>query len=281
MRTKLRRSPLFFTAVSSVLAVACTPAESPLTLHEFDCGVIRFESVALFGIGDDETDVRDLIVPCYVVEHPAGSLLWEGGLPIGLAEAGDWVESPPVLLRLNQTLADQLPAIGHAIDAFDYVAFSHMHFDHVGVASEVQGATLLIQQAEFDAAFADSVTVPFFDPAVYESLRNVPRELLDGEHDVFGDGRVRIIPAPGHTPGHQVLLVDLDEEGPVVLAGDLYHFRESRSDRRVPSINVDSALTVATMERIEQLVIDQGAQLWIEHDMAAFLERQSRSTVHR
>lgn len=281
MRTKLPRSPLLFTAVSSLLAVACAPAESPLTLHEFDCGVIRFESVAMFGIGDDETDVRDLIVPCYVVEHPAGSLLWEGGLPVGLAEAEGWVESPPVLLRLDQTLTDQLPAIGRAIDAFDYVAFSHMHFDHVGVASEVQGATLLIQRAEFDAAFADSVTVPFFDPAVYESLRNVPRELLDGEHDVFGDGRVRIIPAPGHTPGHQVLLVDLDEEGPVVLAGDLYHFRESRSDRRVPSINVDSALTVATMERIEQLVVDQGAQLWIEHDMAAFLERQSRSTVHR
>jgi glyoxylase-like metal-dependent hydrolase (beta-lactamase superfamily II) len=156
-----------------------------------------------------------------------------------------------------------------------------MHFDHVGVSSEVQGATLLIQQAEFDAAFADSVTVPFFDPAVYEGLRNAPRELLDGEHDVFGDGRVRIIPAPGHTPGHQVLFVDLTEEGPVVLAGDLYHFRESRSDRRVPEINVDSALTITTMGRIEQLVIDEGAQLWIEHDMAAFLERQSGSNVHR
>ena len=81
MRTKLRRSPLFFTAVSSVLTVACAPAESPLTLHEFDCGVIRFESIEMFGIGDNETDVRDLIVPCYVVEHPTGSLLWEGGLP--------------------------------------------------------------------------------------------------------------------------------------------------------------------------------------------------------
>ncbi len=260
---------------------ACAPAEPPLTLYEFDCGVIRFESVTMFGIEDDETDVRDLFVPCYVVEHPAGSLLWEGGLPSGLAEAGDWVESPPVLLRLDQTLADQLPGIGHALDTFDYMAFSHMHFDHVGVANEVQGATLLIQQAEFDAAFADSVTVPYFDPSLYESLRNTPRELLDGEHDVFGDGRVRIIPAPGHTPGHQVLLVDLAEEGPVVLAGDLYHFRENRSGKRVPVINVDSELTVATMDHIEQFVIDQGAQLWIEHDMAAFLERQSRSTVHR
>ena len=281
MKTKLRRSPLLFTVVSSALVVACTPAEPPLTLYEFDCGVIRFESITMFGVGDDETDVRDMIVPCYVVEHPAGSLLWEGGLPLAIAEAGDWVESPPVLLRQDQTLADQLPSIGHAIDAFDYVAFSHMHFDHVGVSSEVQGATLLIQQAEFDAAFADSVTVPFFDPAVYEGLRNAPRELLDGEHDVFGDGRVRIIPAPGHTPGHQVLFVDLAEEGPVVLAGDLYHFRESRSDTRVPEINVDSALTIMTMGRIEQMVIDEGAQLWIEHDMAAYLERQSRSNVHR
>ena len=282
MKTKLQRSPLLFTVVSSALVVACAPAESPLTLYEFDCGVIRFESITMFGVGDDETDVRDMIVPCYVVEHPAGCLLWDGGLPSDVAEAGDWVEGTRLWrMRLDQTLADQLPSIGHALDAFDYVASSHMHFDHVGVSSEVQGATLLIQQAEFDAAFADSVTVPFFDPALCEGLRNAPRELLDGEHDVFGDGRVRIIPAPGHTPGHQVLFVDLAEEGPVVLAGDLYHFRESRSDRRVPEINVDSALTITTMGRIEQLVIDEGAQLWIEHDMAAFLERQSRSTVHR
>ena len=68
---------------------ACAPAEPPLTLYEFDCGVIRFESIAMFRLGDDETDVRDLFVPCYVVEHPEGSLLWEGGLPSALAEAGD------------------------------------------------------------------------------------------------------------------------------------------------------------------------------------------------
>ena len=67
----------------------------------------------------------------------------------------------------------------------------------------------------------------------------------------------------------------------MVLAGDLYHFRKSRSDRRVPTINADSALTIATMERIEQLVVDQGAQLWIEPDMAAFQERQARSNVLR
>ena len=151
MKTKLRRSPLLFTVVSSALVVACAPAESPLTLYEFDCGVIRFESITMFGVGDDETDVRDMIVPCYVVEHPAGSLLWEGGLPSDIAEAGDWVEGTRLWrMRLDQTLADQLPSIGHALDAFDYVASSHMHFDHVGVASEVQGATLLIQQVEFD-----------------------------------------------------------------------------------------------------------------------------------
>ena len=123
-------------------------------------------------------------------------------------------------------------------------------------------------------------TVPLFHLSLYDKLGDLPREILEGEHDVFGDGTVRIIPAPGHTPGHQMLLVNLAEEGLVMLSGDLYHFRESRADRRVPSLNVDAAQTLASMERIEQLLTETGAQLWIQHDMAGFLER-SGTPAHR
>ena len=89
---------------------------------------------------------------------------------------------------------------------------------------------------------------------------------------VFGDGRVRILSAPGHTPGHQVLFLDLADTGPLVLSGDLYHFRLSRAERRVPTFNVDREQTLASMERVEAFVEDVGATFWIEHDLALFQE---------
>jgi len=243
--------------------------ESSLKLYVFDCGMLRFASIESFSISDDETDIRDLIEPCYVVEHEKGRLLWDGGLPSKTADVDGW-QGEGMLSRLDRTLSEQLPDIGLDMNSFDYAAYSHLHFDHVGVANEVNGATLIIQKKEYDAAFADEVTVPGFDPSLYNSLKDAGRILIEGDHDVFGDGLVRIISAPGHTPGHQVLFIDLENSGPVVLSGDLYHFAISRQDRRVPEFNVDRDMTLASMDRVEALVAETGATFWIEHELAFF-----------
>jgi glyoxylase-like metal-dependent hydrolase (beta-lactamase superfamily II) len=245
--------------------------EADLKLYVFDCGMLRFDSIEPFSIADDETDIRDLIVPCYVVEHEYGRLLWDGGMPSSTAELEGWQEEDTGMWsRLDRTLSEQLPGIGLDMTSFDYMAFSHMHFDHVGVANEVDGATLIIQKAEYDATFGDEVTVPGVVPTLYENLKDAERILIEGDHDVFGDGRVRIISAPGHTPGHQVLLIDLANTGPVVLSGDLYHFAITRQERRVPEFNVDREKTLASMDRVEALVEEAGATLWIEHELELF-----------
>ncbi len=242
--------------------------KSALKLYVFDCGMLRFESIESFSISDDETEIRDLIVPCYVVEHEDGRLLWEGGLPSATADVDGW-QGEDMLSRLDRTLSEQLPEIGLDMSSFDYAAYSHMHFDHVGVANEVNGATLIIQEKEYDAAFADEVTLGF-NPTLYNNLKDTERILIEGDHDVFGDGLVRIISAPGHTPGHQVLFIDLANSGPVVLSGDLYHFAISREKRRVPDFNFDRDMTLISMDRIEKLIEDTGAALWIEHELAFF-----------
>jgi glyoxylase-like metal-dependent hydrolase (beta-lactamase superfamily II) len=240
-----------------------------LKLYVFDCGMLRFESIENFSISDDETDIRDLIAPCYVVEHEKGRLLWEGGLPSKTADIDGW-QGEGMLSRLDRTFSEQLSEIGLDMSSFDYAAYSHMHFDHVGIANEVNGATLIIQEKEYDAAFAVEVTLTGFNPTLYNNLKDTERILIEGDHDVFGDGLVRIISAPGHTPGHQVLFIDLANSGPVVLSGDLYHFAISRQDRRVPEFNDDSDMTLASMDRVEKLIEDTSATLWIEHDLAFF-----------
>jgi glyoxylase-like metal-dependent hydrolase (beta-lactamase superfamily II) len=280
----MRNIHIFFVAM--LLLAGCSADDAPapaqptaLKLYIFDCGMLRFDTLAGFSVADDETDIRDLIVPCYVVEHEKGRLLWDGGLPSAVAgEYGTQIEG--MHMRLDRTLAEQLNDMGLDMASFDFMAFSHMHFDHVGVANEVEGATLLIQQAEYDAAFADPVTVLGFDPTFYDGLEYADRVMLNGDHDVFGDGKVRIISAPGHTPGHQVLFIDLEETGPVVLSGDLYHFAISREQKRIPEFNTDAEQTLESMNRVEALVEETGAQFWIEHELARFEQLDKAPSYH-
>jgi len=91
---------------------------------------------------------------------------------------------------------------------------------------------------------------------------------LDGDFDVFGDGSVRIISTPGHTPGHQSLLVRLPQTGAVVLSGDAAHFQENFVNRRVPGFNFSIEQSRQSMDKIDAILKAEHAQLWINHDAA-------------
>lgn len=232
-------------------------------LYIFDCGHITFPDVSNFGITNEETDVRELFVPCYLIDHPDGKMIWDAGLPLDMvgprqADATGWYE---------ESIIDQLADIGVSPREIDYAAYSHFHYDHVGAANEFTNATLLIQETEYHAAFYDAESNPVFRPPLYSQLASSTKVLLQGDHDVFGDGSVLIISAPGHTPGHQVLKLELENFGPLVLSGDLYHFEVSRMLRRTPLFNTDAEETLRSMNRVEVLTQEAGATFWIEHSL--------------
>ena len=262
---------------SSVGTEADSDADSDraVRLYVFDCGNLRFQSMAMFNVSDDETDVRELIVPCYIIDHPEGTVLWDGGLPSATAAISDWQPDPEnegIDSKLDKTLADQLRdmALGFSLSQLRYAVFSHIHFDHVGVANEVKGATWLVQRGDYDLVMGDGAQLMAFDPTLVSGLRALPVKVLDDDFDIFGDGKVKIINAPGHTPGHQVLYLELENFGPLILSGDLYHLRINRSEKRVPTFNVDADQTLQSMDKVEKLIAETGAVLWIEHDLALF-----------
>ena len=260
-------------AAASASATRDDVTDAGVRLYVFNCGDFLFPSVQNFGVGDNETTVRELVVPCYVIEHPKGTLLWDGGLPSAVADMPGWQRNPEngTQFRLQRTLQDQLLGmdLGFDLTSIDLAAFSHIHSDHVGVANELTNATWLVQRGDYDVV-ANDAAVPAYDPALLADMRKRPTQVLDGDFDVFGDGTVRLIAATGHTPGHQVLYVELAEFGPLILSGDLYHFRISREQRRVPLFNVDKGLTLTAMDKVEALVAATGATFWIEHDAALF-----------
>jgi N-acyl homoserine lactone hydrolase len=86
------------------------------------------------------------------------------------------------------------------------------------------------------------------------------------DQDVFGDGTVVMLNTPGHTPGHHALLVKLKDMGPVILSGDMAHFRENYDQDGVPSFNTDRSQTIASIERIKQLAKNLKATVIVQHD---------------
>ncbi len=253
----------FLLTVVSCASVSTVPK---VKLTVFDCGFLHFPDISGFSLKPTETDVRSFFVPCYLVQHPDGNLLWDGGLNPDIVGQGV-INVDTFSMSYERSVADQLEEMGLGAGDIDLIALSHMHFDHVGAGKLFPGATLLIQQPEYEAAFLEHEDYEVFLFEEYSTLANNPRQILNGDHDVFGDGSVQIISAPGHTPGHQVLLVHLENTGPLLLSGDLYHFRATRSLRRVPVFNTNIDDTLASMDKVEAVIESTGATLWIEHDL--------------
>ncbi len=264
-------------AACLAFAAACSPSAKQVTappeqakpeiaLYALDCGKARVQDADLFADdGSFKGQARDLVDPCYLIRHPAGDLLWDTGLPDALL-ATPSADAGPFALTRTVTLAAQLQQLGLAPADIEFVSISHSHFDHVGNGGAFAGSTFLIDPRERAFMFSDEARkAPEF--AAYAALEQAKTTSLEGDadHDVFGDGRVKIIAAPGHTPGHRVLLVQLAQAGPVLLTGDMYHLAESRERRTVPRFNTDRTQTLLSIEKVEKLATETGARVVRQH----------------
>ena len=104
--------------------------------------------------------------------------------------------------------------------------------------------------------------------ALARKLLGKPKKLklIDGDADVFGDGSVTLVSTPGHTPGHQSLLVHLRNSGFIILSGDVVHLEGNFEKNIVPSLNTSKAQSIASMARVRQLMAVYKARLFINHD---------------
>jgi N-acyl homoserine lactone hydrolase len=144
-----------------------------------------------------------------------------------------------------------------------------LHWDHTGNANAFPDSVWIMNKAELAAA---SVLPPPGGvlPETWSAYKNAKNETIEGDYDVFGDGRVMILRTPGHTPGHQVLKLKLQKSGTVILSGDLYHLRTSRLLKRVPVYNADRADTLASMGRVETILKNTHGRLIVQHDPKDF-----------
>jgi N-acyl homoserine lactone hydrolase len=175
-------------------------------------------------------------------------------------------------VTLRSSLQAQLAAIKYTPRDITHLALSHYHWDHTANANMFAGATWLVRRVERDAMFAEKLAGTV-RPATYASLKNSKTLVLDREeHDVFGDGTVILKLAAGHTPGHQVLYVELAKTGGIVLSGDLYHYPAERTLDRLPTFEFNEEQTRAARRDVDAFLAKHKAQLWIQHDLTADLK---------
>jgi N-acyl homoserine lactone hydrolase len=263
MKTRIGLAAMLLLVVA-VASAAQAQSEKPGVerLYILNCGEGVAGDISRWSPGVNEGKSMDFVDNCYLIKHAQGWFLWDTGIPDAVAGMPDGlVPSDPkaVTWRRPKTLAGQLDQIGVKPSDIRAMAVSHTHPDHIGNVEMFPTAMLYVQKTEYD--WPDANNQPRFKA-------EHPVTKLDGDRDVFGDGSVVILRTPGHTPGHQSLLVKLPKTGAVVLSGDAVHFRDNWDNRRVPSMNVSKEQTTASMQKIADTLTKGKAQLWINHDKA-------------
>ncbi|SHH43005.1 Glyoxylase, beta-lactamase superfamily II [Bradyrhizobium erythrophlei] len=231
-------------------------------LYILNCGEGVAGDISRWSPGVNEGKSMDFVDNCYLIKHAQGWFLWDTGIPDAVAAMPNGLapaDPKAVFWRRPKTLAAQLDQLGVKPSDIQAMAVSHTHPDHIGNVEMFPTTMLYVQKAEYDWPGANNA--PRF------KLEH-PVTLLEGDRDVFGDGSLTILSTPGHTPGHQSLLVKLPNTGAIVLSGDAVHFKSNWENRGVPVNNFSKEQTLASMQKISETLTKENAQLWINHDKA-------------
>jgi N-acyl homoserine lactone hydrolase len=243
-------------------------------LYRLDCGHSLANDESVWTPGENVGRSIAFSSTCWLIKRGNIRLLWDTGVPEStLNDPKGWSTLPELIVyHLDRSITDQLAEIGLKPNDITYVAISHTHGDHIGNLGLFPNSTILMQRAEY--TWISSPDGPNANvnqlKALARKLMGTPKhlQLLDGDTDVFGDGSVTLVSTPGHTPGHQSLLVHLKNSGFIILSGDVVHLEQNFEKNTVPSLNTDKAASIASMGRIRRMMATYKAKLFINHDKA-------------
>ena len=257
---KLVAAGILFLSLAGMKATDASQS-TPLKLWRLNCGKVTIPDLGAFSdTGLYSGQKKELVASCYLVRNGDRYLLWDSGVDGKIVGKGPDMNGNSV----DVTIVAQLQQLGLTPADIDLIGISHIHLDHTGQAADFPNATLLV--GEGDWKIADS-WAPARQRFVHWKDGGGKVEPLQKDKDVFGDGKVTILRMPGHTPGHQSLLVRL-ASGPVLISGDQFHFAENRKVGGVPTFNMDRAATLASHDRFEKLAANLKAKVILQHEPA-------------
>jgi N-acyl homoserine lactone hydrolase len=249
-------------------------------LHMFECGTLKchLENIKMNqGVGQE----YEIPVPWFLVEHPAGLVVIDGG---NAAECADdprahWGEISSVywpVMTPEQACVPAMEAVG--LDPADvrYVLQSHLHLDHTGALGAIEhfpNAEVIATRAEYEYAFAPD----WFAAGGYIqkdfNKPGVPWALLDDTedgYDVFGDGTIRCWRTPGHAPGHQSFEVTLPNSGTMLLTVDAAYTMDHWDEKALPGFLASAVDAARSVKKLHRIARRSGATVVTGHDPDAW-----------
>jgi glyoxylase-like metal-dependent hydrolase (beta-lactamase superfamily II) len=256
-----------FVALTGAQAPQSARASAKISLWRLDCGTFLIKD---FGGFFSDTfaykpgQAKEITSSCYLIRHGDRYMLWDTGVPASMAEKP--AENAAQRISLKRTVVDQLKQLGVRPEQIEIIGISHHHFDHTGQAAGFPNAKLVMGKGDLE--FLKGAAAPAGgDASPLKHWLSGGGKVVEatGDVDIFHDGRVIMLDTPGHTPGHNALLVRL-ASGNVLLTGDLYHFTEQVAIKGVPPFNHDRADTLASMDRFDKIAKNLNAKVIIQHE---------------
>ena len=242
------------TAAAALGASQCkvlnTYAMEPTTgvdVYAFRCGILKTQTQYI--LKDTRVGVPfDIPVPFYVIRHGSSWVAYDSGnnAAVAVDPIKYWGEAVcnaymPVMQPYEE-FQIQLKKLGLKPQNLSAVIMSHGHLDHCGALEDLAGSDIPIyfQKAELDhikEQVASGKRTAYI-PADFDKMGQCNIRTLDGMLDVFGDQSVIVLPTPGHTPGHQSVLVRTSGGQNLILAQDACYTLEKHVRRHTPGIGV-------------------------------------------
>jgi N-acyl homoserine lactone hydrolase len=240
-----------------------------MKMHFLSGGRVRMRK-ATFVPDTDRSEMIELPVSSALLRHAQGNVLFDTGCHPSVvddpqARWGGLAKIMTPIMPADDNVLTGLAAIGVEPGDIDVVVCSHLHPDHCGCNAFFRRATVIVQARDVAAARAPDAAKVGFLSAEWDV--GLPLDEIESERDLFGDGRIVLIPLPGHTPGSMGALVALERDGQFLLAADTVTLRSTLDTGILPRNiwNADALTTsLAEVRRIEQ----QGATVICGHDDA-------------
>ena len=198
LKTKSLSRRWLCSAARGACAEPPAPPAAP-RIYVFDNGNIKGLDPKLFNFTRQELKEVDFMNIAYLIVHPRGTLMFDSGAVADSHFKGDGAPVAEGIMSATKPLMPQLAAAGHYPADITYLAMSHYHSDHTANANDFAGATWIVQKAERDFMLAEAAG--HRAARSYASSKRQDEDLDNEDFDVFGDGSVVIMSAPGHTPG--------------------------------------------------------------------------------